>query len=492
MNLDSSPYDDSDSDKELFAHFEKQVKEGSPCFYDEDDYVVLFDHYIDSDDISLCEEVLNWADSQYPDSITITDCHARYLAAKGLYTEAEAVVDKALLIDSKDVDLLITKGKLLLLRHENRKADEIFDSLCDNHDDPFLYSTLVDIGNTYKQMKRKSKAIRIYERAIKLTDDNCEATFELALLYAENPEKSEETVALIEKVLDKNPYSTQAWLALGSVYNDIQKYEKAVEAFDYAYTIDPQCYKALFLKGQSLVNCSEYREALATFEEYADLEEEDSNLCLCIGECYEGLGHNDDTASNYQRTFYLGEAERKYRRAVNLDESNTRAMVRLAVLLIDEDPDEAVRWIHWAQKYDKSSAELWHLEGDIQCKLAIKFTAHKTEHIAWAEKSYKKAIELDPQNPLPMVSLGILFYDDGDYESALYYLEQAYRLSAEVNELSLFLALTYYQLNEKEQTKQFLKLAIEKDPEAWNAFTKICPSAKKDPILSMFRKKKNS
>ncbi len=478
MNLDSSPYDESDGDKELVAHFEKQVKDGLPCFYDEDDYLILFDHYIDSDDISPCEEVLKWADIQYPNSVTITDCHARYLAAKGDFAEAEAIVDKALLIDSKDVDLLITKGKLLLIRHENQKADKIFDSLCDNHDDPFLYGTLVDIGNAYNQMKRKDKAARIYEHAIKLTEENCEAAFELALIYAEKPEKLEEAAALLEKVLDKKPYSAHAWIALGGVYDDLQEYEKAVESFDYAYTIDPQCYKALFLKGHSLINCNEYKEALAAFEEYADLEEEDSTLCLCIGECYEGLGHKDD-------------ADSKYRRAVYIDQSNTSAMVHLALLHADDNPESALGWIHLAQDYDKGNAELWHLEGDIQCKAATKYPTDKTQHIAWAEKSYKKAIKMDPENPLPMVSLGILFYDDRDYDSALYYLEQAYRLSAEVNELSLFLSLTYYQLNDKEQTKRFLKLAIQNDPESWDTFTNFCPKAKDDPKLSMFHNNKN-
>ncbi len=474
MNLDSSPYEESDSEKELVAHFERQVKDGTPCFYDEDDYIILFDHYIDSDDISPCEEVLKWADIQYPNSVTITDCHARYLAAKGDFDEAEAIIDKALLIDSNDVDLLITKGKLLLIRHNFKEADQIFNSLCDNHDDPFLYGTLVDIGNAYNQMKRKDKATQIYEHAIKLTEENCEAAFELAQIYAEEPEKLEEAARLLEKVLDKKPYSAHAWLTLGGVYDDLQKYEKAVESFDYAYTIDPQCYKALFLKGNSLINCNEYKEALAAFEEYSDLEEEDSNLCICIGECYEGLGRRDD-------------ADSKYRRAVYIDQSNTRAMVHLALLHTDEDPDFALRWIHLAQDYDKDNAELWHLEGDIQYKAAVQCPAYRTDHIAWAEKSYKKAIKMDPQNPLPMVSIGILFYDDGDYESALYYLEQAYKLSAEVNELSLFLALTYYQLNDKEQTKKFLKLAVKSNPDSWDTFTDFCPKAKEDPELNMFR-----
>ncbi len=477
MNLDTSPYGDSDREKELVTYFEQLMKDGAPCCFDEDEYLTLFDHYVDSDDVSPCEVVLKWADQQYPGSIAITDCHARLLAAKGDYAGAEAIIDQALQIDSKDIDLLLTKGKLLLVRHKNDEADKIFKSLYNNeYDDPFLYGTLVDVGNSYGQVGMKDKAIKIYERAIKLTNENEEASFELALLYADQPDKLERAAELLEKVLDRNPYSTQTWLAIGGVYSDLQKYGKAVEAFDYAYTIDPQCYKALYLKGHSQMNCNQYKEALEAFEEYSDLKGEDSELCLSIGECYEALGH-------------FGTADEKYRHAVYLDDNNVSAMIHLAMLHSEDDADDALRWILYAKDHDKENPEIWHLVGDIQCKAATQIPGniHKEDHIAWAEKAYKKAIQLDPQNPLPMVSLGILYYDEGDYDSALYYLEQAYRLSAQVDELKLFLALTYYQLKDKEQAKKFLKMALENNPEAWNTFTSFCPKANDDPYLSEFK-----
>jgi tetratricopeptide (TPR) repeat protein len=46
------------------------------------------------------------------------------------------------------------------------------------------------------------------------------------------------SIEYYQKFIDEDPYSTAAWYNLGIVYNKLEKYRRALQAYDYAITID--------------------------------------------------------------------------------------------------------------------------------------------------------------------------------------------------------------------------------------------------------------
>ena len=52
---------------------------------------------------------------------------------------------------------------------------------------------------------------------------------------------------------------------LGIVYNKLEKYQEALQAYDYAITIDESFASAYFNTGNTYMNMGEYTKALDSF-----------------------------------------------------------------------------------------------------------------------------------------------------------------------------------------------------------------------------------
>ena len=113
MLFDEPSY--SDEEKELVSRYEDIKKSGETCYFDDEEYAIIFDYYINLEDFDTCFEILKSAEFQHPMSPEIMDCKARLLAAKGSYSEALSVINTALKIDNKNI-----LSTLSLLMHEQR------------------------------------------------------------------------------------------------------------------------------------------------------------------------------------------------------------------------------------------------------------------------------------------------------------------------------------------------------------------------------------
>lgn len=92
----------------------------------------------------------------------------------------------------------------------------------------------------------------------------------------------------------------------------------------------------------------------------------------------------------------------------------------------------------------------WHLKG---------LAYQKKNDTTKAEECFRKAAELDPQEPSNYFSLGVLFYNEKAFDDALAMFQSCYLLKPEVNYL-LMMALCNTMLGKAENAEAALRLAI--------------------------------
>ena len=105
---------------------------------------------------------------------------------------------------------------------------------------------------------------------------------------------------------------------------------------------------------------------------------------------------------------------------------------------------------------NKKNAGNWLARGYVYQNLSGLITDWQT----WAISSYNEALKLDPNNPNSLVQLGVVYYQNKDFQAARTNLEKALELKPDFSNGLYFLGLTYDQLGDKNKAiEQFIKLA---------------------------------
>ncbi len=452
MIIDDSIYQDTPEEQEIIEDFLKYIENGEVCSFDVDEYLFLFDHFIDIPDFVMCGKVIRSAYIQYPDSLDIMDCEARLLAAQGKYSKALKICEKILKQDAFEPDYRLTYGKILLQTQKYEEANEVFEDLIDPSD-PYLYGTLTEIGMAYESIFDLKQAEKFLLLASKESTENEEALIELGNIYALS-EKSDKAEECYKKVLDKHPYASDVWHRLGEVRLASCQFDGATYAFDYAYTINPQDTDSLLLKGHSLFFSEKYKEASAVYEEYTDIMGEDGECCAYTAKCHEKLGETKQAIEAYRRT-------------VELVPDDDHSMHNLALLLMEENPQEALKWISEAIKLSPKNGDYYLLRSRIYCE------TEKSPELPL--KDAKKAYNLGRKESTVAAIIGSCYFELQEYKKAIPYLKIAAEDELTKNYIIDRLALAYMNTND---LKNMIEAISEMDDDKLKAISEIIPELK--------------
>ena len=94
------------------------------------------------------------------------------------------------------------------------------------------------------------------------------------------------------RLLDLDPYSFEGWVNIGKLYSMNKQYDKAIDAFDFALTINENDVSALKMKALSLYLNDNAPEAIHVFRVYTHIADDES-LYDSLLEGYEALEQYD-------------------------------------------------------------------------------------------------------------------------------------------------------------------------------------------------------
>lgn len=321
--------------------------------FDEAAFLEIVAHYRSR---GLSEDALRVADDglgAFPFSAELYVAKASVLAGLHIY---EYGLDTLALAETYAAGLPgihLQRARMLtgLGRHDEAFAE--LDRLDDADDATLRSQRAVAEAIVFEQMRRYSDMYFFVVQALREDVDNTEA-LELLWIATELTSRHRETAALCEEIIAADAYASRAWYNLGHARYALGDARAALEAFEYAYLIDPRYEFAYREAGEICYETGQYQRAVDLYETMLEYVRGDNEVLLRLGQCYL---HTDaqvqarlcinrvltrvpdhDVALFYRGRCYalegrLRPAVETYRRAIELNARDERYVAALASAL---------------------------------------------------------------------------------------------------------------------------------------------------------------
>jgi tetratricopeptide (TPR) repeat protein len=449
----------------LITEFEEQGQILTRECWDEKSYLRLINHYEKQCQFDKALQVTSLALRLYqfkPDFFLIK---AKLLVSSQKPLAAISVLEQAYALSPSDPEISLLKAKAYALSQQFDESLRIISDLkCEFLKTDFTELLLVE-AFIYETMKDFNKMFDSLREALILNPNNHEA-LEQIWVSVEFSKKYDESVQLHQDIIDKNPYSYLAWYNLGHAYSCLGEYEKAVEALEYSFLINPHFEQGYLDCAELCLQVSMYEKALRCYQEANEIFGPDAELIVYIAECLIKLNRHKEAKVKLQRAiyqdpyneeifFYLGEcycaesswkkAIKAYLQAIELDDQ--REEFHAGIALAYENIDNVKK----AESHYRKSANCGLEQSKYWC-LYISFLL-TSKQFEKAEKILIRADKYSFGADLLYCRAAYYFLTDSR-ENAIATLEEA--LAENSKEYHILLKL-YPQLNEDKEVMSMIR-----------------------------------
>ncbi|MDJ1177731.1 tetratricopeptide repeat protein [Roseofilum sp. BLCC_M91] len=186
------------------------------------------------------------------------------LAKLGRYSEAIDSYDRALILHPQSWEAWYHRGNLLGWIGEYEKAILSYDksvNLNSQHSDSWYKQ-----GLALAKLSRYQEALACYDIAVSLGKQG-EGLWRNRGVTLEGLNRYEEAIASYEQALAIEPQMIDLWLRIAHLLDHLNRPEEALKIYDHILSIQPNHPEALKLKGNILVEFHHYQEAVDSFSQ---------------------------------------------------------------------------------------------------------------------------------------------------------------------------------------------------------------------------------
>lgn len=277
-------------------------------FIEEESFERLIDYFDENENLSSALEAVNYALEQYPYSSSLYIRKADVLISIQKYHEALSLLEKAELLDSKDINVYILKTDAYLALDYHEQATALLEEAIVVFEGNEKTELLFELADVYDDYEEFDKVFNCLKLILEQDPTNEEALYKICF-WADYTGKSEESVQIHQRIIDEFPYSHLAWFNLGTAYQGLKLYEKAVDAYQYTLAIDEKFDYAYRNLGDAYLRLRKYREAIEALQKVLELSMPEEVIYEAIGHCYEKLKNPAQARFNYRKAAHLNSAE---------------------------------------------------------------------------------------------------------------------------------------------------------------------------------------
>lgn len=405
--------------------------EGRNPYFDADEFCDLADYFDSNGELDEAREIIEEGLFIHPQNVPLLVKKAKLSVYDGEYEEALSLLRS---VTEYDYDLYLLRIECYLQTAQYQQAYSLSQELLEKEDQEPLENSLAELGFLHVEADCYKEAIAFLEESLKYNSDNVDALSDLAYAY-EMVGDFENAIGTTNKILDIEPYTYEAWINLGKLHTLREEYEKAIDAFDFALTINDGDHIVLKLKAHCMSLVGRTEEAIDIFKELIWETPDDSTIFFLLAECYQTLEMYDEALD------YL-ESYRK------LEGETEELMAKEAYL--------------YMRKGDLRKAASMAESGLLVNPYSLDFNIIAGE-IAFQEEDYEKAEEYllnayrDNENNFRLIDLlAIISIKKEDYAEAARYTEELLRLDSKNLEVKQRLALLYFEVDNKERFNEVL------------------------------------
>ncbi len=457
-------FSDEPDIREVINRYRSMLKNNTTLYFDSHEFIMLIDHYFEFDQYNEALQIADVGIRQHPASTELKLRKAEILLRLTLYDEALIILKELEEILYENSYIPYLKGIILSFQKKEPEAAKAFrKAILMTTETDEVVDLLLQIADHYEQKSDLITAQHYLLEAHKIMPNDSEIIIELA----QNAEHFDvtESIYYYNLYLNQHPFHASVWFELGIVYSRAEKFEKALEAFDFAIAIQEKYLEAYFNKGNALANLGRYTEAIQAFEEYNqllldDADQVEPNVFLdsycSIGECYERMGD-------------IPRALEYYHKALSIDSEYADALYGIGIIhsIVNNLP-ESIKYINKAISIEPFNSEYYFSLGNVYVRMG------KTEN---AIAAYRTAVDIEPDDYESWLNLANVFFEKKQLSKAIKVLEEAREHNNKNAIIEYRLAAYYCLKNKMQEGVVLLRKALIHDNSKYFEFLKVYPEA---------------
>ena len=466
------PYsNENDELKDLLTQYNNFKSGRKFNFLEEESFIMLIDYFDEADQLSHAFEAVDFAIDQYPFSGALLCKKADLLIMQQRYNEALVLLEKAETFDANDLNLFILKTDVYLALDNSQKAASVLEEAIDKFTGEEKIELLFELSDVYDDYEEFDKVFDCLAIILEQDPGNEEALYKICF-WTDFTGRYDESIKIHNTIIDELPYTHLAWFNLGTAYQGVKLYEKAVDAYLFAIAIDEKFDYAYRNLGDAYLKLRKYKDAIEALQKVLELSLPEEVIYEAIGHCFEKLKNP-------------AQARFHYRKAAHLQDDDSHLYFKIAGTYIKEGQWES------AIKNLQRALSINYKKADYHLALAECF--HNLGKVKEAIMHYTYFIKARPKNVRGWKSLITCLYENNFLEEALTQVQNAQR-NTEGKPLFLFLKTSIlFSLGKSKEALLQLQNALTIAPHLIRQFIAFDPSILNNPSvvdkLSKNRKK---
>src|SRR5205809_1853468 len=355
--MKENPYrEDKEEINELLRQYDNLKTGRSHKFLDEEAFEKIVEFFDEKADLQKALEAAELGSEQYPFSSSLLIKKADILLSLRRYKDALKILEQAELFDSGDINLYILKTDVWLALDQPEKAVELLEKALHSFDGEERIELLFELADVYDDYEEFDKVFDCLKLILDQDPNNEEALYKICF-WTDFTGRSEESIKLHQKIIDEFPYNELAWFNLAAAYQGLKLYEKAIDSYLYAITIDEKFDYAYRNLGDAYIRLRKFKEAIEALEKVLELSKPEEVIYEAIGHCY-------DRMKNY------AQARFHYRKASHLNPDDSKLLYKIACTYYNEQQwTSATRQLESALKIHRQQFEYNLLMGEAKLQL---------------------------------------------------------------------------------------------------------------------------
>jgi tetratricopeptide (TPR) repeat protein len=450
-----NPYrEDRDAFKEILQQYENLRNGRSHSFIDEDAFEKIIEYFDEREEMGKAVEAAELAAEQYPYSSSILLKKADLLLASGKYKEALDLLEHAELLDGNSITLYILKTDALLAMDMHEKAVAVLEQALKIFEGDERIELLFELADVYDDYEEFDKVFECLLLVLKDDPNNEEALYKICF-WTDFTGRNEESIRLHKEIIDEYPYNELAWFNLAAAYQGLKLYEKAIDAYQYAITIDEKFDYAYRNIGDAFIRLRKYKDAIEMLEKVLELSKPEDVIHEAIGHCYDRLKN-------------FAQARLHYRKASHLNPGDSKLFYKIACTYFNEGQYEnSIKQIENALRMHKLQPEYNLLMGNCKNQLGL---------FKEAVQYYSNVVRMRPKNVAGWEALIKCLYTAGYFDEALSQVKAAHHITNHKPVFLFYHSAVLFAAGKSKEALLLLEKAMHESPKLLKKFIELNPS----------------
>jgi len=472
MAADNHFQEEFDDLRELVEQFEKMKAGHAHSFLDEDSFEQIIDYYDEHDELPKAIVAAEFAVEQYPYSSALLLRKCSLLIETKKYKEALSMLGRAELLDTTDINLYILKTEAYLALNDHKKAVSVLETQIGQFEGEDRAELLLELADVYDDWEQFPKVFDCLKMVLEFQPGNEEALHKICF-WTEFTGRNEESITLHLKIINQLPYCQLAWFNLGTAYQGLKLYEKAIDAYQYAVAIDDKFEYAFRNMGDAYIRIHKFNEAIEVLNRHLEIAKPEDVIYEAIGHCYQKQKRYT------QARFY-------YRKASHLSPSDDKLHFRIGqTYYMEKSWDHAVKSLLTAIKINKNSA--------LYC-MAIGECLLELEDYKGALVHFLNAIRIRPHSQQPWQNFIRCLFLASMYDEALLQLQMAEKNTSPKPVFLYYRVAILIAMNRTKEALVQLETALQQAPRQVKKMVELDPTILQHTgvvdLLARYRRKR--